>query len=103
MVFVLDVADRNSYIWHILMKCVDLIVLLFCRIRQPWFEVSYDNFFYIKSCYNAFESFLSIDIISCVTCTIIIKIKTNDDVAQVTSAKHKQTLLIIIYIISAKV
>ena len=68
-----------------------------------WFEISYDNFFYIKSCYNAFESVLSIDIISCVTCTIIIKIKTNDDVAQATTAKHIQRFLIIKYIISVKV
>ena len=57
---------------------------------------------YFKSSYNAFESVLSIDIISCVTCTIIIKIKTNDDVAQLTTAKHIQTFLIIIYIISVK-
>ena len=45
------------------------------------FEFVLIIFLYIKSCYNAFESVLSIDIISCVTCTIIIKIKTNDDVA----------------------
>ena len=55
--------------------------LISAIISADQFEISYDNFFYIKSCYNAFESVLSIDIISCVTCTIIIKIKTNDDVA----------------------